>query len=413
MLIRDSNSNTNAGSLLGMAFICQPDGQILDVIRDDFGLAPESLEPDLQQLVDAGSLPKLENFLDELRQQGSAFGWELNLFYQDHLTPVHFAGGASQGKMLILAAQDRLEIFHLYQELFQTQNDYIDSLHDIILGKTVESQIKTERDNVLLDDLTALNNQLANLQRELAKKNTQLEHLNQEKNRFLGMAAHDLRNPLQSILNHSSFLLEEDPAALGKDFHTFMEAIYSSSEFMAHLVDDLLDVAKIESGKLDLDYSAVDMNTLVSRNVTLNRMFAAKKQIKIEIIAELLPKVLLDSAKIEQVLNNLLGNAIKFSPMGSRIEVRIYREADGFRLSIKDEGPGISAEESSKLFKPFQRGKAKGSAGEKSTGLGLMIVKRIVEGHGGKIWLESQVGAGTTFFVSLPLMPPDESARFA
>jgi signal transduction histidine kinase len=213
---------------------------------------------------------------------------------------------------------------------------------------------------------------------------------------------------LQSILTHSTFLLEEDPAALGADYRKFMEVIHVSSEFMAHLVDDLLDVAKIESGQLQLDYSPVDVGALVSKNVMLNRVLAAKKQVEIELIAEPLSTAMVDSAKIEQVLNNLLGNALKFSEAGGRIEIRLGSAGENFLLSVKDHGPGISPEQKSRLFQPFQRGQP-GSWGEKSIGLGLSIVKRIVEGHDGKIWLESEAGRGTTFFVSIPFRSKEVS----
>jgi two-component system sensor histidine kinase/response regulator len=114
-----------------------------------------------------------------------------------------------------------------------------------------------------------------------------------------------------------------------------------------------------------------------------------------------------DGVKLEQVLNNLVGNAVKFSQPGSSIQVRLEAAVENFMLSVQDHGPGIPPEQVSTLFKPFQRGR-RGTGGESSTGLGLMIVKRIVEGHGGKIWLESQVGLGTTFFVSIPFRPKEE-----
>jgi len=135
----------------------------------------------------------------------------------------------------------------------------------------------------------------------------------------------------------------------------------------------------------------------------LNRVLAAKKQIEIELMDEPLPLLLLDASKIEQVLNNLLSNAIKFSPPRTTIRVRVARADDQILLAVQDQGPGIPPNELDKLFKPFQRTSVKSTAGEKGTGLGLSIVKKIVEGHHGKIWVESQVGQGTTFFVALPL----------
>jgi hypothetical protein len=135
----------------------------------------------------------------------------------------------------------------------------------------------------------------------------------------------------------------------------------------------------------------------------LNRVLASNKDIEIQTAIDgPLPKMRLDPDKIEQVLNNLISNAIKYSHPNSTITVQLTREDTHVLLSVQDEGQGIPAEDIDKLFKPFQRTSVQSTAGEKSTGLGLVIVKRIVKGHGGKIWVESEVGEGSTFFVSLP-----------
>jgi two-component system sensor histidine kinase/response regulator len=143
---------------------------------------------------------------------------------------------------------------------------------------------------------------------------------------------------------------------------------------------------------------------LVERSVALNNVLSAKKSVIISFeSAGDLPKVVLDAAKFGQVLNNLLSNAVKFSPPGAHVRVRLARRGDEVVLSVADQGPGIPAAELDRLFKPFVRGKARGTAGEKSTGLGLTIARRVVEGHGGRIWAESEEGRGSTFYVALPL----------
>ena len=168
--------------------------------------------------------------------------------------------------------------------------------------------------------------------------------------------------------------------------------------------NDLLDVAKIESGKLDLHPVSTDIADLVQDNVHLNRVLASNKDIEIQTAIDGPPPTMqLDPDKIEQVLNNLISNAIKYSHPNSTITVQLTREDAHALLSVRDEGQGIPAEDIDKLFQPFQRTSVQSTAGEKSTGLGLVIVKRIVEGHGGTIWVESAVGEGSTFFVSLPL----------
>jgi signal transduction histidine kinase len=381
----------------GLVLLCDAHGNVTNVLNDSLALGAV-LQPGMPfaRLAAHGGLGKALSFLTEINLQGAAFDWEINILAGEQVKTLHFTGSKVNEALLIVGAENSEFARALFEEMIQMSNEQINTLR-----AALKENSRPERDDSQYNEISRLNNELVSMQRELAKKNAELERLNQEKNRFLGMASHDLRNPLQSILTRSAFLLDEDPAALGADYRKFMEVIYASTEFMARLVDDLLDVAKIESGRLQLDVSPVDLGVLVMKNVALNRVLAAKKQIEIELFIETLPTAVLDSAKIEQVLNNLLGNALKFSEPGSKVEVRLIRMAENFQINIKDEGAGMSPDEQSQLFKPFQRGRA-GTRGEKSTGLGLVIVKRIVEGHGGKLWVESQVGKGTTFFVSIP-----------
>jgi len=253
----------------------------------------------------------------------------------------------------------------------------------------------------LYDEITRVNNELVNLQRELSRKNVELARLNELKNELLGMAAHDLRNPLGVILAYAEML--ETEAALTPEHATFVTAIRSTTEQMVRLINDLLDVSQIEAGSLTLDFRAVNLTELVRRNAALNAILAAKKRIQIVCDAAPLPLMPLDAPKIEQVLHNLLSNAVKFSYPATRVTVRLERDADGAVLVVTDQGQGIPATDLPGLFKPFSRTHVRATAGESSTGLGLSIVRRIVEGHRGRIAVESKVGEGSTFRVWLPI----------
>jgi signal transduction histidine kinase len=172
---------------------------------------------------------------------------------------------------------------------------------------------------------------------------------------------------------------------------------------MMQLIDDFLDVAAIESGRLQLERRPLDPSNLLARSVYLNAALAQKKRIRIELHIEgALPTLPLDEKKIEQVLNNLLSNAVKFSQPGTKIAVDAAAEGGGLRVGVRDQGPGIPEDERSKLFQFFSKTSVRGTAGESSTGLGLAIVRKIVEGHGGSIWVESQVGVGSVFYFTLP-----------
>jgi signal transduction histidine kinase len=264
-------------------------------------------------------------------------------------------------------------------------------------------------DKGVFDDLSRVNNELANLQRELVKKTIELERLNALKNRILGVAAHDLRSPLGVILSYSEFLESDASEQLNAEQREFVVTIKETSEFMLKMVTDLLDVTAIEAGALNLERQTTDLAPFVGRIVTLNRVLAARKEISVELDARgPLPAVLLDPGKTEQVLNNLIGNAVKFSYGGSCVRVRVSATPEEITFVVEDEGQGIPTAELPKLFKPFGKSSVRSTAGEKSTGLGLAIVRNIVEGHGGRIWVESEVGKGSRFFFTLPiaLAPP-------
>jgi signal transduction histidine kinase len=231
-----------------------------------------------------------------------------------------------------------------------------------------------------------------------------LARLNQQKDQFLGMAAHDLRSPLSIILSYSEFLLDEAADQLNEEHLEFLSIIHSSSEFMLQLVNELLDVSTIESGKLQLNCQPTDLIDLVERNVALNNVLAKKKQIQLSIhYDELLPEMMVDAAKIEQVLNNLISNAIKYSYPDSTIEIRVASRENQAVISVKDEGQGIPAAELDNLFELFGKTSIRTTSGEKITGLGLAIAQKIVHEHQGEIWVESQPGIGATFYVSLPI----------
>jgi signal transduction histidine kinase len=328
----------------------------------------------------------------------------LNIFHGNQLSPIHFAGGAADEKLLVLAAKTRSEVYQFYNELIHTNNNFIDSLRDVIASQAKLAQTQIDRDSAFFDELTDLNNQLATLQRQLAKQNVELEHLNQQKNRFLGMAAHDLRGPLTAIMAYCDFLLDEARDVLSDEHLKFLVIIRSSSEFMAALVADLLDISTIESGQLELYMDYVDFGSLIAERIEIHQFLASRKGIIISFAPpEDLPWVEVDPAKIRQVVDNLLSNAVKYSHEGSTVEVSIALETPDILLVVKDQGKGIPAAEQGKLFQFFGRTSVRSPHGEKSTGLGLAISQRIVHGHGGKIWVHSEEGQGSTFSIALPI----------
>jgi two-component system sensor histidine kinase/response regulator len=245
---------------------------------------------------------------------------------------------------------------------------------------------------------------LLEIHRELEQKNIQLEILNQEKNHFLSIAAHDLRNPLMTIYTAADLITEELKDKTSSETKEFFEMIKQSSKFMRGLIEELLDVSVIDSGKLSIHLEPVNLTELIRNNVALNRVIAGRKQITVEYhCVNDSPVLQLDRKKIEQVLNNLISNAIKYSFPRSKVKIHSKCESNNLVISVNDDGQGIPPAEMDKLFKPFSRTSVKATSGESSTGLGLVIVRKIVEAHNGRVWAESQVKKGSTFYISFPV----------
>ncbi|MDQ3212803.1 MAG: ATP-binding protein [Acidobacteriota bacterium] len=259
-------------------------------------------------------------------------------------------------------------------------------------------------DSALFEALSRVNNELATLHRDMAQKNVELAHLNQIKNRALGVAAHDLRNPLGVVLSYSAFLESEIGETLTIQQREFLVSIREASEFMLRMVTDLLDVSAIEAGELRLERAPTDLAALVRRTVSRNSIFAVRKRIAVEMaLAPGLPPLSIDAGKIEQVMNNLIGNAVKFSHQNTRIDVSLNVGPAFVTVAVRDQGQGIPESDVPKLFKPFSRTSVRATGGEQSTGLGLAIVRNIIEGHGGQIRVESTVSKGSTFSFTLPM----------
>lgn len=382
----------------GVALVCDSQGIVLKVAHDQLDLNHSLiLGQSLPVIVDRASFQKALSFLVELRVKGTAFDWELNVLVAGKVTPLHFAGVELDDHLLIMAAKTNNGMQQLYEEMIRINNDQIKALR-----RSFKTQ--AELDTSFYDQISRLNNELVNLQRELSKKNAMLEQLNREKNQVLGIAAHDLRGPLSIILTYSDFLLAEAAPALDEEHVEFISRIRSSSEFLLGLVEDLLDISAIEAGKLRLELQSVDLVSVVERNVALNKVLASKKQIELRFSREGQPlPVMADASKLEQVLSNLITNAVKFSPPQRLIDLKVVEDEGRAVISVQDQGPGIPANELDRLFKPFSRTSVRSPTGEKSTGLGLAIARKIVEGHQGSIWVNSEVGVGSTFYFSLPL----------
>jgi signal transduction histidine kinase len=270
--------------------------------------------------------------------------------------------------------------------------------HILVFGRLDADEIENMR-----KELLSLNQELNNLTRQLHKKNAQLQRLNEKKNQFLGMAAHDLRKPIGLVIAYSDFLIEEAANVLNREQIGFLNTISSSCLFMKHLVDDFLDVSAIEAGKFELDLQPNSLDNVLAESLKLNNLAATKKGIELEIHVEKnIPRIKIDAQKIEQVITNLVSNAIEHSDPNSRVFISLSFNNKSISFFVQDSGPGITPEKIDQLFKPFGKAGTKKTAGEKSTGLGMLISRKIIEAHRGEIGIDSKWGKGTTIHFKLP-----------
>jgi PAS domain S-box-containing protein len=253
------------------------------------------------------------------------------------------------------------------------------------------------------DDL-ALAEELAR-RASLAVENARLFHAAEQATRardeMLGVVAHDLRNPLSTITMVSQMMLEVSAPERTTE-RKQLEIMRRAGERMKRLISDLLDAKRIESGGLTVDPRPEEVRTVVGDAVEMLRPVASSSSLQLEAaVSDGLPRVMVDPARVQQVLSNLVGNAIKFTPAGGSITVRAELAEDGVCLAVVDTGPGIPTEELPHIFGRFWQGKRTDRRG---VGLGLAIAKAIVEAHRGRIWVESQVGAGTSFYFTVPVV---------
>lgn len=243
--------------------------------------------------------------------------------------------------------------------------------------------------------------------KDLAATNEHLVRLNAEKNEFLGIAAHDLKNPLTVILGCAEMItLTEDPETV----RHMSGSIVSATTRMRDLITDLLDANAIEQGKFASKIERFDLSALAEECAENNRMTATRKEITISFGASPGLWAKADRAATMQILENLISNALKFSPPGTTVQVHAMPERDGALVLVRDQGPGLSEEDQKKLFGKFTRLTARPTGGESSTGLGLSIVKRLAEAMHGSVTCTSLLGHGATFSLRLPSWPAEEAA---
>ena len=253
---------------------------------------------------------------------------------------------------------------------------------------------------------SALAIQNARLFQEIEEKSRQLEIADRHKSEFLASMSHELRTPLNAVIGFSEVLLERMFGEINAKQDEYLQDILSSGRHLLSLINDILDLAKIEAGRMELDVADFHLPQAIDNAVTLVRERAARRAITLEVgIDPQLGEIKGDERKVKQVLLNLLSNAIKFTPEGGRVDVHAGLVDGVAEIAVSDTGVGIAPEDHEAVFEEFRQVGTDYAKKHEGTGLGLTLSRRFVELHGGKIWVKSQLGQGATFTFTLPVKP--------
>ncbi len=251
------------------------------------------------------------------------------------------------------------------------------------------------------DELGALAANVNRMNDELRRLYQELESASQHKSDFLASMSHELRTPLNAIIGFSQVLCEGMVGEVNEKQKEYLEDILSSGNHLLSLINDVLDLSKVEAGQIELDLTQFSLQDALESGVVMVRGRATKDAVRITLEPTDVGPVTGDERRVRQVIFNLLSNAVKFTPSGGSVDVSALQVNGEVRISVTDTGPGIAAEDLERIFEEFQQTDA-GIEHREGTGLGLALSKRLVELHGGRIWVDSALGKGSTFVFSLP-----------
>jgi len=387
---------------LTMVLSCDVMGTIQKVILNNIPGLIINEHSMFLELFDLHNHDKVQNFFLNIAGRDTLTETDLVIVSQGKPLVLYFKGVMVDSDRLIIAESEFDEIVNFYSDMMQLNNQLVNALRETFKKSRLGTGFTLDNDK-FLEELTKVNNDLITMQRELNKKNSELAKLNDLKNQFVSIAAHDLRNPLGIIFSYSHFLIDDMKGSLNATNLEFLQIIRSTSEYMLHLVESILDLTYIQSEKIKLRQELTNFSEIYEHSAKLMQSIAIKKGIQLEYEkAPAMTLVHIDIVKIKQVIMNIIGNAIKYSSPDSLIKLSLIEHPQVILFSCQDHGLGIPADDTNKIFEPFYRVGQIEPNGEKSAGLGLAISKNIVLAHKGQIWVESTIGEGSTFHFSIP-----------
>ena len=284
------------------------------------------------------------------------------------------------------------------------------SLVDITERKQAERELqeKNEQLDAQNEELQSQSEELIAQQQELMEKTREVEEASRLKSEFLANMSHELRTPLNAVIGFSELMLDGVPGEINDEQKQCLNDIYGSGQHLLNLINDVLDLSKVEAGKIKLNLESLELAGVIkSVAQTVKPMLDNNRHELRTIIEEGLPQVRADRGRLKEIFFNLLSNAIKFTPPGGKLSIEVSRNGDWCQVSVVDNGIGIREEDREQIFETFTQGEALPDRKREGTGLGLTLTRQFVELFGGKIWVESKYGKGSRFTFTLPLATAD------
>ena len=285
---------------------------------------------------------------------------------------------------------------------------------DITAIKIQEQALK-ENDRAMrrtVDDLRKSQERIQELAKNYEEEKIRAEEANRSKSEFLANMSHELRTPLNAINGFSEIMLREMFGPLGHErYADYVQDILNSGQHLLSLINDILDMSKIEAGKMHLQAEPIVPHELIEQCIRLMGARAQEKQISLQAEGDELAEIEADPRAIKQVVLNLMSNAVKFTPEGGKVTVRTFDASDGIVLQVADSGIGIAKDDIPRLGRPFEQIESQHSKTHQGSGLGLALSKSLIEMHGGTLRIDSELGKGTTVSFSLPkkhVLPVDQ-----
>lgn len=397
-----SKHEPQPGSSAALALACDAEGTILRWLQDDFRLCPSPSEVvNFLRLLHESNHLKGLTFLAELRGGVALVDRELCFVLHDELRVLHVAAARGADATIILAADTTAELKSLCSRVGSQFGDCAQPCIQMLAAwqkpSANISQVRVQ------EDFIRMYNDFARLQREHAGQKAQLTRLAAEKDRIMNMAVHDLRSPLGVIALLAGSVSHEARERLTERELEVLGKIVDTAKDMGRALGDMLDASRHAPGSPTLSTQVGDLRALVQDRIDLLAPLAAQKRIALRLhCASALPAIPFDARHMQHVVDNLLGNAFKFSPSKACVDIRLQPGRQGLQMDICDQGPGIPETELGRIFEPFARGSAIATGGEASNGLGLAICRSIIEAHGGRIWAENLPSGGAALRVFLP-----------